>query len=98
MFQLGPLSGAARGIPVTDYFDRLALDRAIDAIAAAHRKLTAEVVAEGPPGPQAVAAWREARSAAIDRLRAAVDSIVSSGLTLSKLMVAASLLDDLAKG
>jgi glutamate dehydrogenase len=98
MFQLGPLSGAARQVPVTDYFDRLALDRAIDALAAAHRKLTAEVVAQGPAGPEGVAAWREARAGEIDRLRAAVDNIVASGLTLSKLMVAASLLDDLAKG
>jgi glutamate dehydrogenase len=98
LFQLGPLSGAARQIPVTDYFDRLALDRAIDALAAAHRKLTTEVVAEGTPGAEAVAAWREARAAEIDRLRAAVDNIVASGLNLSKLMVAASLLDDLAKG
>ncbi|HEX2728064.1 MAG TPA: NAD-glutamate dehydrogenase, partial [Beijerinckiaceae bacterium] len=98
LFQLGALSGAARHIPVTDYFDRLALDRAIDALAAAHRKLTAEVVAAGPPGPEAVAAWRNTRAAEIDRLRAAVDNIVSTGLTLSKLMVAASLLDDLAKG
>jgi glutamate dehydrogenase len=45
-----------------------------------------------------VAAWSRARGVEIGRIRAAVDSIVASGLTLSKLTVAASLLGDLAKG
>jgi glutamate dehydrogenase len=98
IFQLGALSGAARDIAVSDYFDRLALDRTIDAIAAAHRKLTAEVAGRGQPGPEAVAAWSKARGVEIGRIRAAVDNIVASGLTLSKLTVAASLLGDLAKG
>jgi glutamate dehydrogenase len=98
IFQLGALSGAARDIPVGDYFDRLALDRTIDAIAAAHRKLTAEVAGQAQPGPEAVAAWSKARGVEIGRIRAAVDSIVASGLSLSKLTVAASLLGDLAKG
>jgi len=40
-FRLGALIGAAQDIPVSDYFDRLALDRAIDSIAYAHRGLTA---------------------------------------------------------
>jgi glutamate dehydrogenase len=97
IFQLGALSGAARDIPVSDYFDRLALDRTIDAIAAAHRKLTAEVAGQGQPGPDAVGAWSKARGVEIGRIRAAVDNIVASGLTLSKLTVAASLLGDLAK-
>ncbi len=97
IFQLGALSGAARDIAVSEYFDRLALDRSIDALAAAHRKLTAEVAAQGQPGPEAVVAWSRTRGVEIGRIRAAVDTIVASGLTLSKLTVAASLLGDLAK-
>jgi glutamate dehydrogenase len=98
MFRLGSLAGTAREIPAGDYFDRLALDRGIDAIAAAHRKLTAEVIGHGHTGPAAVAAWSEARKAEVARIREAVDTIVASGLTLSKLTVAASLLGDLARG
>jgi glutamate dehydrogenase len=97
VFQLGALSGAAGDIPVNDYFDRLALDRTIDALAAAHRKLTAEIAGQGRPGPDAVAAWSETRGVEIGRIRAAIDNIVASGLTLSKLTVASSLLGDLAK-
>ncbi len=97
MFQLGALIGAAREIQVSDYFDRLALDRAIDSIAAAHRNLTADAVGRGPAGPEAVRAWSERRGTDVSRIRSAVDNIVSSGLTLSKVTVASSLLGDLAR-
>jgi glutamate dehydrogenase len=96
-FRLGSLIGAAREIAVSDYFDRLALDRAIDSIASAHRNLTAEVAAQDISGPEAVQAWSEKRGADVNRIRSAVDSIVLSGLTLSKVTVAASLLGDLAR-
>jgi len=96
-FRLGALIGAAHDIPVSDYFDRLALDRAIDSIAYAHRGLTAEVSAHDLSGADAVQAWSEKRGADVSRIRGAVDSIVSSGLTLSKITVAASLLGDLAR-
>jgi glutamate dehydrogenase len=96
-FGLGALAAAAAEIPVSDYYDRLALDRAIDGIAAAHRALTGEVVGHAEPGPAAVSAWQASRSGEAERIRDAVEAIVSSGLTLSKLTVAASLLGDLAK-
>ena len=93
IFQLGRLVEAARAIPVSDHFDRLARDRAVDAIATAHRRLTSEVVGQGGD----VAAWQVARGQEIDRIRSAVDAIVASDLTVSKLTVAASLIADLAK-
>jgi glutamate dehydrogenase len=97
-FHLGALIGAAREINVNDYFDGLALDRAIDGIASAHRNLTAEVSSQEASGPRAMAAWSEKRGADIARIKGAIDSIVSSGLTLSKVTVASSLLGDLVKG
>jgi glutamate dehydrogenase len=96
-FQLDRIASAARGIHVTDYFDRLALDRALDSIGEAERRLTAAMVGNGVTGPQAVDAWVSPRSGEVERIRAAVHGIASSGLTLSKLSVAASLLGDLVK-
>jgi len=96
-FRLGSLIGAAQQISVSDYFDRLALDRAIDSIAYAHRGLTAEVSTQDSAGVDAVRVWSEKRGADVSRIRSAVDGIVSSGLTLSKITVAASLLGDLAR-
>ena len=96
-FQLDRIATAARGIHVTDYFDRLALDRALDTIGEAERRLAAEMVGNGATGPAAVDAWVGSRGGEVERIRTAVHGIASSGLTLSKLSVAASLLGDLVK-
>jgi len=96
-FRLDRILRAARGIVVTDYFDRLALDRTFDSIAEAERRLAAEMLADGVAGAGAVAAWVAPRSSEVERIRATVHDIAESGLTLSKLSVAASLLGDLVK-
>ncbi|HEY8566069.1 MAG TPA: NAD-glutamate dehydrogenase [Beijerinckiaceae bacterium] len=96
-FHLGRIVGTARDVPLADYYDRLALDRAIDGIAAAHRRLTAEVAATGGVGVAGVEAWSAKRGADVTRIRAAVEGLTASGLTVSKLTVAASLLADLAR-
>ncbi len=96
-FRLDDLAAAARDVPVADTFDRVALERAVAGIASAHRKLTAEVVADLGAGPDAVEAWAKARGASLTRIRDAVDAIRASGLTVSKATVAASLLGDLAR-
>jgi glutamate dehydrogenase len=96
-FRLDRIIREARLIRVTDYFDRLALDRALDAIGDAERRLTAAMTAGGAAGPKAVEAWVKTREADVHRIRAAVHEIANSGLTLSKLSVAASLLADLVR-
>ena len=97
-FKLDRIVGAARDINVADYFDRLALDRALYSIGAAERRLAAEMVANGAAGPAAaVEAWVATRQSEVNRIRGAVDEIASSGLTLSKLSVAASPLGDLVR-
>jgi glutamate dehydrogenase len=97
-FRLDRVATAARGIVVSDYFDRLALDRALDSIGDAERRLTAAMVETGQSGEAAVEAWVAPRKAEVERIRGSITQIAGSGLTLSKLAVAASLLGDLAKG
>ena len=96
-FQLDRIAHAARGIKLTDYFDQLALDRALGSIAEAERRLTAEMVGNGMAGPAAVDQWIAAHAGEVERIRTTVHDIAASGLTLSKLSVAASLLGDLVK-
>ena len=96
-FRLDRVTADAQKIVVSDYFDRLALDRALDTIGDAERRLTAAMVQTGQSGAAAVEAWAEPRAAEVERIRAAIRQIAGSGLTLSKLSVAASLLGDLAK-
>ena len=95
-FRLDRIASAARDIAVSDYFDRLALDRARNMLGEAMRRLTADMLDAGSPGPAAVEAWVAARKSDVERIRSAVLEIADTGLTLSKLSVAASLLGDLA--
>ena len=96
-FRLDDLVAAARKVPVDDTFDRVALERAVSGISTAHRRLTAEVVADVGDGPAAVEAWIAARGPGLARIRQAVETIAGSGLTVSKATVAASLLGDLVR-
>ena len=108
-FQIDRVVGAAADIKLVDYFDRLAFDRALDLIGDALQRISAEMAAAGSAsvggggedgaggGPAAVAAWVERKGASVDRARQAVHEIAASGLTLSKLTVAASMLGDLAR-
>jgi glutamate dehydrogenase len=96
-FQLDRITRAAREIRTSDYFDRLALDRALDSIGDAERRMAAAMTNEGAAGAAAVAAWVGMRPADVQRIRTAVHEIANSGLTLSKLTVAASLLGDLVR-
>ena len=89
-FQLDRVAGAVGDIVVSDYFDRLALDRALDSIGDAERRLTAAMVGNGATGAGAVEEWVKPRQAEVERIRTAIHEIAGSGLTLSKLSVAAS--------
>jgi glutamate dehydrogenase len=96
-FRLDRIVRAAHQINVSDYFDRLALDRALDSIGDAERRLAAAMAGNGAAGADAVEAWIGPRRQEVDRIRMQVQEIANSGLTLSKLTVAASLLGDLVR-
>jgi glutamate dehydrogenase len=55
------------------------------------------MVGNGGAGAGAVDAWVGPRKGEVERIRLAIHEIANSGLTLSKLSVAASLLGDLVK-
>jgi glutamate dehydrogenase len=96
-FRLDRIKAAARGVPASDRFERLVIDRAVDQIAAAERRLVADMLATGQSGQQATENWLAAHREAT-RIRGSVEEIAASGLTLAKLTVAANLLGDLVKG
>ena len=95
--RLDSLVKAAHGIDAPDRFDRLALDRALDQIAASERRLAATMLASGKAGKEALDAWIEPRRGEIERVRVRIQEIAGSGFTLSKLTVAASLVEDLVR-
>ena len=97
LFRLDELERAARSVPVADPYDHAALAQAVAGIGAAHRSCTAEVLERPGAGPDAVAAWADARGATLARVRGTVEGMTAAGLTVSKAVVAASLLADLVR-
>jgi glutamate dehydrogenase len=97
-FAVDDLITQARMIATTDYYDRLALDRALGEIETFLRRATVEMLATGGAGEAAVEAYVAGRRTEVERMRATVKDIAATGLSLSKLTLAASLLSDLARG
>ncbi|MGU3495521.1 NAD-glutamate dehydrogenase [Xanthobacteraceae bacterium A53D] len=97
-FAVDDIVTSARAIAAADYYDRLARDRALAQIETFTRQVTGEVLAQGGTGAEGVEAWVESRRKEVDRIRATVQDITASGLSLSKLTLAANLLGDLARG
>jgi glutamate dehydrogenase len=98
-FGIGALVAAAAQLPLADAYDRLARDRAVTVVGAAHRGITAKIVAmqasNGEP-KNALDAWLAATPTAA-RSRERLNAIVASPVSIAKLTVAAGLLDDLAR-
>jgi glutamate dehydrogenase len=95
-FRLDRIAAAARDVPAADYFERLAIDRAVDQIGAAERRLVADILASPETGTAALVTWARDHKGA-ERIRRAVEEIAASGLSLAKLTVAANLLADLVR-
>ncbi|MFG1461636.1 NAD-glutamate dehydrogenase [Xanthobacter sp. DSM 24535] len=95
-FAVDEIVGAARTITAPDYYDRLALDRALGQIEAFVRQVTGEILATGS-GEEGVEAYVQRRRKEIDRTRATVQDILASGFSLSKVTLTANLLGDLVR-
>ncbi|MEH6726272.1 MAG: NAD-glutamate dehydrogenase domain-containing protein, partial [Hyphomicrobiales bacterium] len=97
LFKLGRLDALGQDIPISDYYDGLAVQRARQVLGEAHRAITADVLAASPADAVDIAVWSVAQGAGISRTSHAVEGVVESGtLTVSKIAVAAGLLSDLA--
>jgi glutamate dehydrogenase len=92
---LGPLREAAGKLVIADRFDRLAAERALDQIGLSLRQIATDAITRhGPGGMQA---WMAARPEPVRQTVAALADMAESGLSVSKLSVAASLIGDLAR-
>ena len=93
--EIDRLLDSANDIVAPDYYDRLALNRALESITAAQRRLAIEALSGRAKKP--LDRWLETHAAAIARARMMIGELVDSGsLTLSKLSVASAHMHDLA--
>jgi glutamate dehydrogenase len=90
--RIARIARLAQALPVADYYDGLARDRAFETLAAAHRRIVVEVIAAG--GLDQWLSKRGAMAAAV--LETVASTADGDAITLSRLTVAANLLADLA--
>ncbi len=95
-FRLDELASASEALAAGDYFNRLAVNASLAAIASAQRALAKSVIAHSP-GDADFAAWKKSNSAEVSRVaRSLSEMLTGRALTLAKLTVGVSLLRDLA--
>jgi glutamate dehydrogenase len=99
VLSIGALVAAAAHMPLTDVYDRLARDRAVAIVGAAHRGITAKIVGlytvDGEP-ERALDSWI-AGDHTVGRACERLNAIAASPASIAKLTVAAGLLDDLVR-
>ncbi|MCV3238999.1 NAD-glutamate dehydrogenase [Mesorhizobium sp. ZC-5] len=95
-FRIPRIEDAARSITPADYYDGLALSRAIDMIGAARRGIATSALAGYGKQADPVAAWLEAGGERIARTRERLQALTEGGdITVSRLSVASGLMSDL---
>jgi glutamate dehydrogenase len=95
-FRIGRINEAARMLSPADYYEGLALSRALETIGAARRGIAAAALTGHAGAKEPVAAWLEAGGARVARARERLQALTEGGeLTVSRLTVAAGLMADL---
>ncbi len=94
-FAFGRIDVLAKQVEATDYYDRLAVEKARDTLASAQRRLTERVLAANK-GKVDLAAWEEARTAQVAGTVNKIEAMLDGRASTAKIAVAASLLGELA--
>jgi glutamate dehydrogenase len=95
-FHLDELAAASEGLAAGDYFDRLAVNSILAAVASAQRALARRII-EHPTAKGDFEAWRKRNEGTAGRVAASLAGMLEGrGLTLAKLTVGVAQLRDLA--
>ena len=90
------LAARAGQVEVGDYFDRLALARSVESVFGSQRSLVAEILCGSTARSDPLAVWAKKNGDALGRTEEAMTEMIESGdLTLAKVAVAGSYLQDL---
>ncbi|MEW9805902.1 NAD-glutamate dehydrogenase [Mesorhizobium sp. ZMM04-5] len=96
-FRIGRIEDAAGAIATSDYYEHMALSRAVETIGAARRGITVSALAGFGGKGDPVAAWLQAGGEHVARTRERLQALTEGGdITVSRLSVAAGLMSDLA--
>ncbi|MEZ5926203.1 MAG: NAD-glutamate dehydrogenase [Hyphomicrobiaceae bacterium] len=95
-FRLDTLREAAESMPLTDYFDRLAVNSSLSILSDAQRAVLEDIARASKDDEPSFKRWLDRHGKAADRAKVSLDEIIDSGApTLARLTVAAAQLRDL---
>ncbi|MBZ9675466.1 NAD-glutamate dehydrogenase [Mesorhizobium sp. ES1-1] len=95
-FRIPRVEDAARSITPSDYYDQLALSRAVDTIGTARRGIAEAALTAHADAADPVAAWLEAGGERVAPIRERLQALTEGGdITVSRLSVASGLMSDL---
>lgn len=98
VFRIDRMVQAAREIETTDYYDGLALDRALQSLHRARRDIVEKILKSSNAKSGATDAWIGRNQEIVENTRRQISSIVDHDhATVSRLTVAANILADLAR-
>jgi len=96
-FRIGRIEDAAGTISVADYYEGVALSRAIDTLSTARRGIAGAALAGHGKEADPVAAWLDAGGERIAKTRERLQALTEAGdISVARLSVAAGLMSDLA--
>jgi glutamate dehydrogenase len=96
-FRISRIEDAAGSIATSDYYEGMALSRAVDTIGAARRGMAVAALTDAAGKSDPVAAWLDAGGERIAGTRERLQTLTEGGdITVSRLTVASGLMSDLA--
>ena len=97
-FRVGRMVQASREIETVDYYDGLALDRALQSLHRARRDIVVDIMRQKGKNSGNFDAWYDSNRTDVDRTLQQLDGIIANEqATVSRLTVAANVLADLAR-
>lgn len=97
MFRINRIEEASRNIPVIDYYDGMALDRANDTIAESLRRVVMDVLKRFKTSKKPAEEWLKADASRIDDIIRRMNMLIDRDINMSRFTVAAGMMADLAK-
>jgi glutamate dehydrogenase len=95
--RISPLMMAARRLPASDHHERLAAAQLAERLSSIHRELSAAMLRLAP-GEEGLRQWRVRHDRPVERaLRMLDDIMAGASMTLARLALAVSVLDELAE-
>jgi len=96
-FRINRIEEASRNIPIVDYYDGMALDRANDSIAESLRRVVMHVLQHFKTSQNPAADWLKAEESRVDEMIRRMNALIERDLNISRFTVAAGMMADLAK-